>query len=105
MSKEFWKVTEIIERFQIDRDFLNDLEEEEIICPFCRDNSAEKGLSSSDLEKLRIARILFEEMDVNLPGIEVILRMRQNMLDMRKQFDAILEDLAHRLRDKLDGGY
>jgi MerR family transcriptional regulator/heat shock protein HspR len=100
MTKEFWKITEVVEWFQIDREFLDDLEEEEIICPTCRDDSEEKLLSSGDLEKLRLARLLFEEMDVNMPGIEVILQMRQNMLDMRKQFDDILEDLASRLQGK-----
>ena len=100
MTREFWKITEVIERFQIDIRFLDDLEEEEIICPTCRDDSEEKLLSSGDLEKLRLARLLFEEMEVNMPGIEVILQMRQNMLDMRKQFDDILEDLASRLQGK-----
>jgi MerR family transcriptional regulator/heat shock protein HspR len=100
MAKEFWKITEVVELFQIDRGFLDDLEEEEIICPTCRDDSEEKLFSSGDLEKLRLARLLFEEMDVNMPGIEVILQMRQNMLDMRKQFDDILEDLASRLQGK-----
>jgi MerR family transcriptional regulator/heat shock protein HspR len=100
MKKEFWKVTEIVEQFQIDRGFLDELEEEEIICPTCRENSKEKFFSSVDLERLRLARLLFEEMDVNLPGIEVILQMRQNMLDMRRQFDEILEDLASRLKEK-----
>ena len=102
MTKEFWKITEVVKKFQIDRRFLDDLEEEEIICPICREKSTEKLLSSEDLENLRLARILFEEMDVNLPGIEVILQMRKNMLDMRKQFDAILEDLARRLQDKFE---
>ena len=101
MTREFWKLTEVIERFQISTNFIDELEEEEIICPACRGDSEEKVISSGDLEKLRLARILFEEMDVNMPGIEVILQMRQNMLDMRKQFDDILEDLANRLHDKL----
>jgi len=101
MTKEFWKITEVVEWFQIDRGFLDDLEEEEIICPSCRDDSEEKLFSSGDLEKLRLARLLFEEMDVNMPGIEVILQMRQNMLDMRKQFDDILEDLASRLQGRV----
>lgn len=100
MTKEFWKLTEVIEKFQIDSGFLDDLEKEKIICPVCHKKPAEKLLSSNDLENLRLAKILFEEMDVNLPGIEVILQMRKNMLDMRKQFDAILEDLARRLRNK-----
>jgi len=100
MPKEFWTITEVVETFQIDRRFLNDLEEEEIICPVCRENDKEKLLSANDLENLRLARILFEEMEVNLPGIEVILQMRKNMLNMRKQFDAILEDLASRLQER-----
>ncbi len=101
MTIKYLKITEVIEQFQIERGFLDDLEEEEIICPFCHENSSEKLFSESELEKLRLARILHEEMDVNLPGIEVILQMRQNMLDMRRQFDDILEDLASRLKKRL----
>ena len=101
MKKEFWKLTEIVEQFQIDKGFLDELEEEEIICPTCREDSKEKFFSSVDMERLRLARILFEEMDVNMPGIEVILQMRQHLMDMRKQFDEILEDLASRLQEKL----
>ncbi len=101
MAKEFWTITEVVERFEIKGDFLSELEQENIICPVCRGSSPEKLLGSDDLEKLRLARILYEDMDVNLPGIEVILHMRQNMLDMRAQFDAILEDLARRLQEKL----
>ncbi len=103
MTKEFWKITEVIEIFQIEREFLDNLEEEEIVCPICHEKSKEKLFSSKDLENLRFAKILFEEMDVNLPGIEVILQMRKNILAMRKQFDAILEDLARRLQDRFEG--
>ena len=46
------------------------------------------------MEKLRIAKLLMEEMEVNLPGVEIILRMRHDMIAMRAQFDAILDDLA-----------
>ncbi len=100
MAKEHWKIKEIIEEFEIDPDFILELEEEEIICPVCEQNSADKRLSIGDMERLRLAKILFEEMEVNLPGIEVILQMRQNMLNMRKQFDEILEDLARRIKSR-----
>jgi len=101
MTKEYWTITEIIEQFTIDKDFLEDLEKEEIICPVCGKDSQEKRLCYRDVEKLRLADILHKEMDVNMPGIEVVLQMRQNMLNMRKQFDAILEDLARRLKDRM----
>jgi MerR family transcriptional regulator/heat shock protein HspR len=83
--------------FEIEEGFLVELEEEEIICPLCRDDHSEKLFSPTDMEKLRLAKILVEGMGVNLAGVEVILRMRQNMIEMRNQFDTILEDLAQQL--------
>jgi MerR family transcriptional regulator/heat shock protein HspR len=99
MAKEFWTITEVIEVLQIDEHFLEELEEEEVVCPTCRRGSPTKLFSADDLEKLRLSKILVEDMGVNLPGVEVILRMRQNMIDMRRQFDGILEDLAQHVRD------
>jgi len=104
MAKELWTVTEVLETFQVEESFLIDLEEEEIICPAC-----DKGLSSrlfhrNELDKLRVAKTLMEDMDVNLSGVEVILRMRQNIIDMRRQFDAILEDLTSQLEESLKRG-
>jgi uncharacterized protein (DUF433 family) len=36
--------------------------------------------------------------------VEVILRMRQMMFDMRRQFDEILDDLAQEFQDRLKRG-
>ena len=94
MTKEFWTKTEVVEVFQIEERFLIDLEEEEILCPVCQEEPSEKLFTPADMERLRLAKILVEEMGVNLAGVEVILRMRQNMIEMRNQFDTILEDLA-----------
>ena len=98
MNEKFWTITEIMKSFQIEERFLIDLEDEEIICPICEKGSSTKLLSDGDLEKLRLAKILMEDMGVNLAGIEVIIHMRQNMIKMRNQFDTILEDLASRFR-------
>jgi MerR family transcriptional regulator/heat shock protein HspR len=98
MDKEFWTIEEVVATFQIDRELLEELEREEIICPTCAEPVSAKTLSIAELEKLNLARLLIEEMDVNLAGVEVILRMRQSMLEMRCQFDQILEDLAGQIR-------
>jgi MerR family transcriptional regulator, heat shock protein HspR len=97
MAKELWTVDEVLELFQVGEDLLRDLEEEQIICPACDQGLPSRLFDLEELEKLRIAKVLMEEMDVNLSGVEVILQMRQNMIDMRRQFDAILEDLADQL--------
>ena len=101
MTKEYWTVSEVIEIFQMDENIISYLEEEEIVCPECFDAHPTKRFSAMELDKLRLVKVLMEDMDVNLPGVEVILRMRQNMLQMRKQFDDILEDLAGRFKENL----
>jgi MerR family transcriptional regulator/heat shock protein HspR len=105
MAKEFWTVTEVLEFFEVDEHFLAVLEEESIVCATCEDdNLPKRKFHTEDMEKLRVAKILMEEMEVNLPGVDIILRMKQNMIEMRKQFDAILEDLAKHVRVHVDAG-
>lgn len=100
MPKQYWSLTEVIEFFDVDERFLRDLETEEIICAEMTEADSARTFCMEELEKLRLAKILVEDMEVNLAGVEVILRMRQNMLDMRRQFDAILEDVNRQLRDR-----
>ena len=100
MPKQHWSLTEVIEFFDVDERFLKDLESEEIICAEMAEADSARRFCMDELEKLRLAKILVEDMDVNLPGVEVILRMRRNMLDMRRQFDAILEDVNRHLRGR-----
>jgi MerR family transcriptional regulator/heat shock protein HspR len=104
MSKEFWTITEVVELLEIQESFLVELEEEEVICPVCHEEPPKKLFTSSDLERLRLAKALVEDMGVNLAGVEVILRMRQNMDEMRRQFDAILEDLAQEIQETFRRG-
>ncbi len=101
MIKKFWSITEVVEFFQVNEAFLNDLEKEDIVCPSCRDDLSDKSFSAAEMEKIRLAKILMDEMDVNLAGVEVILQMRKSMIAMRKQFDAILEDLAQEMEKNL----
>lgn len=99
MDKEYWTITEVVETFRVEKGFLQELEEEEIVCPECRGGGdPEKVFSLSNLEDLRLAKLLVEEMGVNLPGVDIILRMRRNMFKMRTQFDGVLEDMAREVR-------
>jgi MerR family transcriptional regulator/heat shock protein HspR len=101
MVKEYWTIHEVLETFAVETSFLRELEEEEIVCPVCRETDSEKVFSLSDLENLRLAKLLVEDMGVNLPGVEIILRMRRTMFEMRSQFDGVLEDMAQEVRRML----
>lgn len=104
MRKEWWTIHEVMDIFEVEERFLADLEAEEIVCPTCEERPDTRRFSAPDLEKLRLAKLLMEEMQVNLSGVDIILRMRQHMIDLRRQFDAILEDLASQLQKTDDPG-
>ena len=105
MAKEFWTMSEVVQLLEIEEGFLVELEEEEVVCPVCREEPPKKLFTSNDLERLRLAKALVEDMGVNLAGVEVILRMRENMVEMRRQFDAILEDLAQEIQETFGRGF
>ena len=98
-SKKFWTLTEVTEYFELEENLLLDLEREEIVCPTCQDDNQTKVFSVSEMEKLRLIKLLHDEMGVNVPGIDIILRMRQSMIEMRIQFDAVLEDMAKNIQE------
>ncbi|MFP3928111.1 MAG: chaperone modulator CbpM [Desulfobacteraceae bacterium] len=102
MNREYWTAAEVVEIFELDGRFLQKLEQEEIISPVQEQHSPDKLFPPSELEKLRLAKLLVEDMGVNLAGVEIILRMRQTMFDMRMQFDAILEDLSRQVHKVLN---
>ena len=98
MEKKYFTTTEIMEIFQVNEDLIISLEQEEIICPECSGDESLKHFSQEEIEKLRIAKMLIEDLDVNLPGVEIILRMRESMISMRRQFDDILDDLSGQIK-------
>lgn len=55
-------------------------------------------ISFEDAERLRVGAMLLREMEVNLPGVEIILHMREELVAMQQQFHQILETLAVEFR-------
>ena len=47
---------------------------------------------------MRVARLLIEEMGVNLEGAEVALHMREQMIAMQRQFNELLRLLGQELK-------
>jgi MerR family transcriptional regulator/heat shock protein HspR len=96
----YMKVSEVLSELHIDSEFLHALETEDLIHP---KHTLEGDLvvSSEDVDRIRLALVLTGELDVNLPGVEVIMHMRESMLAMRRQFSQILDALVEEMRRQL----
>jgi hypothetical protein len=57
-----------------------------------------EGFEPEHVERVLVSRTLLRELDVNLEGIEIILRLRERLLATHIQIGALLEELR-RARD------
>jgi MerR family transcriptional regulator/heat shock protein HspR len=96
MARKHLRIQEIIKICRVNRDFILSLEREEVIHPVIRQK--EKLYPLDQVDRIRVARLLVEEMGVNLEGAEVVLHMREQMIAMQRQFNEILRLLTQRLK-------
>jgi hypothetical protein len=89
---KYYTRTQLIEVLKIGDDILLSLEEEEIVVCDAPEDVAE-DFTEIMFERVRVAMNLMEELEVNLPGVAVILRMREDMAEQRRVIDALVEKL------------
>ena len=80
----------LIELIGDDRSLLDDLMEHGIVRRDVHD------LDEAEVEAALVARTLLRELDVNMPGVEIILRMRAELIAQRRQ----VAELITRLKRK-----
>jgi len=88
MARKYLRITEVIKICGVDEEFILRLERESMIRPVVRRRQRLYPLDQVD--RVRVARLLIEEMGVNLEGAEVALHMREQMIAMQHQFDKLL---------------
>ncbi len=96
----YLKLSDVVVQLDVDPEFLRALEAEDLI-HVKRSSEGDLVISSADAERVRLARLLAAEMDVNLAGVEVIMHMRESMEAMHQQFCDILDALVQEMRTKL----
>jgi len=101
MEQEYYLKKHIIEIFGLDDRFLDELEREDLIRSLELEPGQERVFSRDEVERIRIIANLVRHLEVNLPGVEVILEMRSNMIRMQHQFDEILSNLVKELKSRL----
>ena len=88
MARKYLRITEVIKICGVDEEFILRLERESMIRPVIRRRQRLYPLDQVD--RVRVARLLIEEMGVNLEGAEVAIHMREQMIAMQHQFDKLL---------------
>lgn len=96
MARKFLRITEVVEICGVNEEFVIRLEKEQVIYPIIR---RERKLYPLDqVDRVRVAHLLIEEMGVNLEGAEVALHMREQMIAMQRQFNELLRLLGRELK-------
>jgi MerR family transcriptional regulator/heat shock protein HspR len=96
MPRKYLRITEVIRICGVDQAFVDRLEQERIIQPVMRRKL--KVYGREQVDRVRVAHLLIEEMGVNLEGAEVALHMREQMIAMQRQFNELLRLLGQRLK-------
>jgi MerR family transcriptional regulator/heat shock protein HspR len=98
MARKYLRIAEVVKLCGVKEDFLDRLERESVIRPIMRQRR--KMYPLDQVERVRVAHILIDELGVNLEGAEVVLHMRAQMIAMQQQF----KELLRRLDQRTDSG-
>ncbi len=96
MARKYLRITEVIKICGVNEEFIDSLERERIIQPTMRRNL--RFYAPDQVDRVRVAYLLIEEMGVNLEGAEVALHMREQMIAMQRQFNELLRLLGKQLK-------
>jgi hypothetical protein len=88
---ETWALERLVELLDGDADFIEQLYAHGICV------RRPEGFLAEEVEAARIAHTLVTELEVNWPGVEIILRMRSEIVETREQL-ARLFDLIRNSR-------
>jgi MerR family transcriptional regulator/heat shock protein HspR len=96
MPRKYLRITEVTKVCNVNSKFITRLERENLISPIVR--RSRKVYPLDQVDRVRVARLLMEEMGVNLEGAEVALHMREQMIAMQRQFNEVLRLLGRELK-------
>ena len=96
MARKYLRISEVVKICGDDERFVYELEQEDVIRPVIR--RKRKLYSLDQVDRVRVAHLLIEEMGVNLAGAEVALHMREQMIAMQRQFNQLLRLIGKELK-------
>ncbi|MPZ75147.1 MAG: MerR family transcriptional regulator [Deltaproteobacteria bacterium] len=96
MRRKYLVIAEVIKTYGVDKEFILQLERERVIRPVIQ--RRRKLYPADQVERIRVANLLIQEMGVNLEGAEVVLHMREQMIAMQRQFNEVLRLIGQEMK-------
>ncbi|WP_029552148.1 heat shock protein transcriptional repressor HspR [Thermocrinis jamiesonii] len=89
-AKKRYTISVVAEMYNIHPQTLRLYEKEGLIKPY-RSKGRTRYYTEEDLKRLELVLTLSRELGVNLAGIEIIIRMKEQMEEMERQIQKLLE--------------
>jgi MerR family transcriptional regulator, heat shock protein HspR len=96
MGRRYIEITEVVKVCKVDKHFIQQLERERVIRPVVQ--RRRKLYPPDQVDRIRIANLLIQEMGVNFEGAEVVLNMREQMIAMQRQFNEVLRLIGDEIK-------
>ncbi len=97
--KKRYTISVVAEMYNIHPQTLRLYEKEGLIKPY-RSKGRTRYYTEEDLKKLEFVLTLSRELGVNLAGIEIILRMKEQMEEMERQIQKLLEVVQRTMQEE-----
>jgi MerR family transcriptional regulator, heat shock protein HspR len=94
MVKKYFRLTEVVNICEVSEDFVLSLERERLVKSVKRRRL--KLFPVDQVDRIRVAHVLINEMGVNLAGVEVALHMREQLINIRREHVVFLRRLGRR---------
>lgn len=101
MADKNHTLKEVVSITKVNKETILSYENEGLITPLKEEG--ENVYSEDDIEKIRMINRLISDLGVNLPGVEVILNMREQMINMQDEFETMIEEMRRSLIKELKG--
>ena len=100
-KRESVPLSEIIESLEIERSRIELFVSEGWIRPI-EDEGGEIFLDARDVDRVRVILNLIDEFEVNPPGVEIILEMRDRLLELQEHFSEVFDELRSNLKREIE---
>lgn len=98
-KKPLYMISVVAEMFHIHPQTLRIYEKEGFIKPK-RTEGNTRLYSDEDIEKIRTILKFTRDMGVNLAGVDMILRMKERMAEMRRDMEEMMRYLSEEIREE-----